>query len=262
MYRFVSFDGLALPHVNTESDQGTGNTRVGVVSYGNGVINPNRAIKAPLELPYTLSLRCEIVGTNIGLLYQQLEALTTKRGYTGRLVRERIDGMGYEHWAEATLVRVPRVRDVRNVYFHPLTLVFLVQSYWHIASATVYNGSITDTVTLALANNGQIPVTSVTLRLTAPSSAPMPEIRIWRADYATHIGYMAGVAAGKEWELDTASWLVTNDGVADPDNLHLLSGHRRANLMEIMPGGSNYTIEIVGGTAAGSYHIMYDELYE
>jgi hypothetical protein len=262
MYRLVDFDGVTLPKANVESEVGTVGTRAALTSYRGGVFDADGTGRAVGEYPYQLPYRVELVGSSLATLRSELDALRAKRGVRGTLRREGVDAIGTYQWATARLLQVPEVRTARNVYFHPLTLQFLVLTPWYAATPVTVSSTVTASTVINFANAGMLPVTATTWEITAPVDAAMPEINIYRSDYATNISYNASVAATHVWTLDTASWQVTNNGVADSDNLHISGGQWLPDLIQIEPAGSTYTLAVVGGSASAAFTVTYYEMYE
>ncbi len=265
MYRLVTFDGVTLPQAAVEAEVGTANTRPALLSYRGGVIDADGADRAAPELPYQLQVHCEIIGTDLATLRTELDALRAKRGVAGILRREGIDDPGTYHWAMARLLHVPEVRGVRNVYYHPLTLTFLVLTQWHGAtidtdvtltnSRAVPDGTAYD---FTLSNNGQLPITNVFFTIST-SGSDLTLLRIER-DGESGFTWRGTVTAGNQLTIDTASWAVRNNDVIDVAGLRFESWHRIADMVRIPVGGSSYVLTCNGGLS--NLHVIYDELYE
>jgi|GEM_PF-4661866 len=257
MYRLVEFDGITLPQASVEAEVGTAASQPAVTAYRGGVVYADNT-RAPQRLPYELSMRCELLGADLDALRSTLDALRAKRGVYGRLYREGLNDPGHYQWAQACLLQVPEMRNARNVYYHPLTLVFLILTPWHGTTRTLQadceaiNG-------LGLYNAGSLPITQSLLTITC--SVNITHLRLYRDDGATDISYTATIPGGTTWTLDTATWTVTNNGVIDVEHLHFNASHRLPDLIQIEPGGSTYILTQDSGAMA---HVVwqYDELYE
>jgi hypothetical protein len=263
MYRLVTFDGVTLPKASTEVEIGTATSRPALLAYRGGVIDADGTSRAVAELPYQLPMRCEVVGADLSTLRTELDALRAKRGVSGVLQREGINEIGTYQWATARLLQVPELRNVRNVYHHPLTLLFLVLTPWHGATIDDTTAISAETTTIDWPNDGQLPVTAVTLTITAPGGAAITEVTVAAAvDVRSSWTYSGTIAAGTALTINTATWAVENAGVPDSDNLHFNSAHRIPDLLEIMPGSSEFDVTLLGGYDGASVNAIYDELYE
>lgn len=263
MYRLVTFDGLTLPKAAAEVEIGTVSSRPALLAYRGGVIDADGTQRAKAELPYQLPMRCEVTGADLGTLRTELDALRAKRGVSGQLVREGINAIGTYQWATARLLQVPELRNTRNVYYHPLTLMFLVLTHWH--GITIYTqnevsfGAATSAVTLA--NAGQLPVTQVAITINAITN-PITGVTLAAADGSSAITYTGTITAGTTLTINAATWAVQNAGVDDSDHLTLDGGHRIPELLEIAAGGTAYNLTLLGGWTTATAQFQYYELYE
>lgn len=266
MYRLVDFDGVTLPKANVESEVGTVGTRAALTSYRGGVLDADGTGRAVGEYPYPLPYRVELVGSSLATLRTELDALRAKRGVRGVLRREGVDAVGTYQWATARLLQVPELRTARNVYFHPITLQFLVLTPWYAATPVEqdYSGSellttVPDTVTLP--NVGQLPITQVTITVVAVD-APLTQIVIAADDASTNFSYDNTLAVGDTLVIDTGAWRVTKNDIDVPDYLHIGGGHRRPDLLQIAPGGSTFNVSLVGTSGTSTIRFDYYEQYE
>lgn len=266
MYRLVSFDGLMLPQAAVEVDIGTANTRSALLAYRGGVIDADGTERAAPELPYQLQMRCEVLDTNLTTLRTELDALRAKRGVSGVLLRAGLDDPGTYQWAKARLLHVPELRNAHNVYYHTLTLSFLVLTPWHgrvidqdialINQHSVPDGIACDFV---LTNDGQLPITNVIFVIYTVGN-DLTLLRIERIGESSFT-WRGRVIAGNQLIINTATWEVRNNDVVDVAGLQFESWHRISDMIRIPPmGGSNYVLTYNGGLSR--IHVLYDELYE
>jgi len=266
MYRLVDFAGVTLPKANVESEVGTVGTQLALAPYRGGVLDADGTGRAAGQYPYPLPYKVEIVGASLATLRTELDALRALRGVSGTLRREGLDALGTYQTATARLLQVPELRTTRNVYFHPLTLQFLVLTPWYATTPREqdYSGSellttVPDTVTLP--NAGQLPITQVTITVVVVDD-PLTEVRIAADDASTNFSYVNPLAVGDTLVIDTGAWRVTQNDIDTPDYLHIGGGHRRPDLLQIAPGGSTFNVSLVGTGGTSTIRFDYYEMYE
>lgn len=236
-----------------------------------------------------LSLRKsgELIADSVTDLQTQADRLRALKGKAGKL----FISMGDEtsRWTYARCERVSMPRGAEHTLFLPVVLDFtqldanwrgehhggnggvawLLDSGEFFDTGRAFDELTGDSVTLTgsgatalpLLNNGNAPVTSVRLLITA-GSAPITALEITHATLGIDLLYSASVASAATLIIDSGMRQVTNTGVGDWAHLSRVTPtHFYPGLLVIPPGGATYTVTLTGGGVGSTVVVVYDEAY-
>jgi hypothetical protein len=260
MYRLSAFDGVTLPRASAEADMSTAGTRAAVIAYAGGVYDGDGTGRAQRELPYQVTLKAELIGSDLPTLRNDLDILRAKRGEVGHLVRTALDD-GAEHWCTARLLGIKEPRNPRNVYVHQVEFSFLVMSPWYGVYYTASTPLAASPTNITLGNFGSAPITDPVIKITAGPGGALSGIQVLVSGVSSFT-YTGTIAASKILTIDCGAWTVQNNGVDDGDNFHFDAGQTIPDILRIERGGTTVSVYATGTEDFANLEFDYYETWE
>lgn len=252
-YKLISFDQLALPQYNRESGIDTGPSQAGFLPTVNGSFDVYGSDVAPVNTPFTATLRCIVSEETDAGQRAAIDALRAKARVRGKLVRQSDDAE--THWAWARLSTVQYRRPYTNRGYQILDLSWALESEWYedrIDQEETLDGS---PFTLSVENEGNRAITNAIITITA-DDASLTAVTLTTTN-GTHLVWTGTVTSGNDLVIDCGAKSITNNGVNAYSGLSYGGNHSIDDWLRIV-GAMDITITYTGGGSAPTVVIAFN----
>lgn len=253
-YKFTSFDQLTLPGYNRESGNDTGPSQSGFIPTVAGSFDVYGADVAPVNTPFTATLRCILSEETDAGQRAALDALRAKARVRGQLVRQADDATTHYAWARLSNVQVRRVYANRG--YQILDFTWALESEWYEDRSDQNETLDGSPYTLSVENAGNRAVTNAVITITA-DDASLTAVTLTTTN-GTHLVWAGTVTAGNDLVIDCGAKSITNNAVDDYSNLSYGGNHAIDDWLRIV-GAMDITITYTGGGTAPTVTIAFDD---
>jgi hypothetical protein len=273
-YRLMQFGAITLPLAEAEWDIGPGEAVDGLVELaGGGVFDAHRSDRAPVRYPRRLPYKCEIVEATRAALLAKQRALAGQIGVRERLWRQVESDSQYQ-WCWARLMDAPEPKKIRNAYWQPLTLEFVVEDGWnggayggawnlddgHLFDNGLYLDDtgpyVLGSPTWTLANVGERLVTNAGITYTLAADGGTRTLKFTTQNCEWTLGPLAASAVA---QIDCGAQTVYVNGVESYSLFNLTANHASPYWLEIASGGESLTVD--GEYAGDQVVVTYSDGY-
>lgn len=252
-YKLTSFDQLTLPQYNRESGIDTGPGQPGYIPTVNGGFDVYGSDVAPVNTPFTATLRCIVSEETDAGQRAAIDALRAKARVRGRLVRQSDDAATHFAWARLNQVQYRRAYGNRG--YQILDFTWSLESEWYAERSDqieTLNGS---PFTLSVENEGNRPVANAIITISA-DDANLTAVTLTTTN-GTHLVWTGTVTSGNDLVIDCGAKSITNNGVNAYSGLSYGGNHSIDDWLRIV-GAMDITITYTGGGSAPTVTIAFD----
>lgn len=259
-YWITAFGATTLPTAQPVQDTGLGAAAIGALNLpGGGVHDPWGSAPAPVQLPYRLSVKAILTGTDSNNLRTKLYELRALHGQRAKLYRTPDGGTPNNEWVWARLETLQVTRKVENKLHLDVNLDFLVLSDpWSGTDRTINTVLDTTPKSIVCANSGNARVDNAVITVTAKGSTiTKVEVVATIATGQISWSWMGTLAVNSVLVVDCGARTVRVNSADDYAHWTLNAAHNVAEWLRLGPGNTTVTITRTGGNATSPVQIAY-----